>query len=173
MSSFAKHSFLFDLFFRRFLWLNFLAAGIVSDVEFRIYRLMISLKHFGVILGKCLKLLFFPHARLLLRKPPLAIGKLLEESGSMKHPGDDFVEILAAREPRIIPAEKMLCYRLDFADELSPVQCVALSLPKKLNQVGLQVLHKFELDVGPHVGAVQALPEGHLARRQQGRLHQC
>lgn len=171
MSSFSKYIFLFDLFLSQFLWLNFLAARIISDVKFRVYRLMISLKHFRVILCKCLKLLFFPHSRLLLRQPPLDIGKLLEESGPMKHPGDDFVEILASREPRIISAEEMLCYCLDFADELAPFQYVTLGLPEKLNQIGLQVLHKLELDVGPHVGAVQALPEGHLARRQQGRLY--
>lgn len=71
---------------------------------------MIRMKHFGVILCKNFKLLFFPDSRLFLSQPPLAIGKLLEETGSVKHAGNYFVEILVPRESSIIPAEEMLRY---------------------------------------------------------------
>ena len=71
---------------------------------------MIRMKHFGVILCKHFKLLFFPDSRLLLSQPPLATGQFLEETGSVKHAGNYLVEILVPREPSIIPAEEMLRY---------------------------------------------------------------
>ena len=71
---------------------------------------MIRMKHFRVILSKHFKLLFFPDSCLLLSQSPLAIGKLLEETGSVKHAGNYLIEILVPREPSIITPKEMLRY---------------------------------------------------------------